>query len=78
MINKQNRTQIVANFKREIWESKKTFIWTPIVLASLLLLLAGLELVTTNDYQAQRLGDIIQAAQSRVDEFPHKQHQEST
>jgi ABC-2 type transport system permease protein len=64
MINKQNRTQIVANFKREIWESKKTFVWTPIVLAALLLLLAAIELSTTNDYQAKRLGDMIQAAQT--------------
>lgn len=64
MINKQNRTQIASNFKREIWESKKTFVWTPIVLAALLLLLAAAELITTNDYQAQRLGEVIQAAQT--------------
>ena len=58
-----NYVQIKSSFQREIWESQKTFVWTPIVMAALFFILLAFELLTANDYQLENISNLIKAAQ---------------
>ncbi|MDT0583407.1 hypothetical protein [Brumicola blandensis] len=58
-----NYQQIKSSFQREIWESQKTFVWTPIVMAALFFVLLAFELLTANDYQMENIGNLIKLAQ---------------
>lgn len=58
-----NYQQIKSSFQREIWESQKTFVWTPIVMAALFFVLLAFELITANDYQMENIGNLIKLAQ---------------
>lgn len=54
-----NYLQILSSFKREIWEYKKSLVWTPLVLAGLLFILLASHLLALNEYQALRVGEFI-------------------
>ncbi|MDT0594925.1 hypothetical protein [Glaciecola petra] len=57
-----NYLQILSSFKREIWEYKKSLVWTPLVLAILLFILLASHLLALNEYQAAKVGEFIALA----------------
>lgn len=57
-----NYLQIISSFKREIWEYKKSLVWTPLVLAILLFILLASHLLALNEYQAAKVGEFIALA----------------
>lgn len=50
-----NKQLILTSFKKEIWEFKKTLIWVPAVVASLIILLPLVQLFLLEGYQFDRM-----------------------
>ena len=50
-----NKQLILTSFKKEIWEFKKTLIWVPAVIASLIVILPIVQLFLLEGYQFDRI-----------------------
>ncbi len=53
--------QTLMSFKKEVWEYKTTLLWLPLVLGSVLLIALVFEAMLLNDYQTNRIMELMTA-----------------
>ena len=54
-----NTLQITTGFRKEMWEFKKTLVWVPIIIASLMIIAPLLQLLLLEQYQSNNIMEVL-------------------